>query len=128
MEYTFLLYFFFDHKQLYLVALEYVNKDLKDQDKNIVIAAVAQDGYALRWAGSIQKKNREVVMAAVSNYGHMLTSLSECQEEEAAFKNDQEIVMAAILQDGCALEGASELFKDNKKIVLIAVEKNGCMT
>ena len=101
---------------------------MKDQDKNIVIAAVAQDGYALRWAGSIQKKNREVVMAAVSNYGHMLTFLSEYQEEEAAFKNDQEIVMAAILQDGCALKGASELFKDNKKIVLIAVEKNGRTT
>ena len=39
-------------------------------DKSLVLAAVTQDGKALRYASGRMQDDKEVVLAAVSNWGN----------------------------------------------------------
>jgi hypothetical protein len=61
-------------------------------DKEVVIAAVKQDGYALYYASDSLKKDKEGVMAAVKRDGWALEYAS------GPLQNDKEVVMAARLQ------------------------------
>jgi len=99
-------------------ALRHASEELKN-DKEIVMAAVAQDGHALRHASKELKNDKEIVMAAVAQDGHALEYASK------ELKNDKEIVMAAVAQDGDALVYASEELKNDKEIVMAAVVQNG---
>ena len=63
-------------------------KDNKDRDE--VLAAVKQDGWALEYADESLKKDKEIVMAAVKQDGFAL------QYAATSLKKDKEIVMAAI--------------------------------
>ena len=48
------------------------NKIDRSSSKEVVMAAVAQDGHALEWASLKLKTDEEVVMAAVSQDGDAL--------------------------------------------------------
>jgi hypothetical protein len=82
-----------------------------------VLAAVRQNGWALRFASAELTKDREVVLAAVTRYAGAL-------EFAPTFQGDPEIVMEAVVQNGRALMFASEALRVDRKVVLAAVSEN----
>ena len=94
---------------------------LKEQkrDREIVLAAVSKDGDALRYAAEELKGDREIVLAAVSRYG---LALQHATEE---LKGNLEIVLASVSKDGRALEYVTEELKGDREIVLAAVSQDG---
>ncbi len=100
-------------------ALEYADESLK-QDREIVLAAVQQhDGSALEYADESLKQDREIVLAAVQQHCNAL------QFADGIFKKDREIVLAAVKESGWALEYADESLKQDREIVLAAVQQHG---
>ena len=99
-------------------ALRYADESLKN-NKEIVLAAVMQDGAALWNASSSLKNDKEVVLHAVKNDGMSLFFSS------IDLKNDKEVVLADVMENGSALCYASSLLKNNKEVVLHAVRKDG---
>jgi hypothetical protein len=67
-----------------------------------VLAAVQNDGSALRWASDDLAEDREVVLAAVQNDGGALRWASD------DLKEDREVVLAAVKNNGGALKCASD--------------------
>lgn len=66
------------------------------------------------------RDDKEVVLAAVSNYGGSLAYASD------RLKDDKEVVLRAIdKSDGYVLEYASDRLKDDKELALEAVKKSG---
>ena len=57
-------------------ALYYVSEDLRN-DRELVIAAVEQNGDALEYASEDLRNGRELVMKAVEQYGDALRYASE---------------------------------------------------
>ena len=99
-------------------ALEFADDSLK-KDKEIVIAAVKQDGLALQYADDIFKKDKEVVLEGAKNRGEALEFADD------SFKKDKEIVLEAVKAIGSALEFADDSLKKDKEIVLAAVKQDG---
>lgn len=69
----------------------------KRDDLTTVLAAVTQDGMALKYAGSALQANRDVVMAAVRQTGWALAFAAR------ELRADREIALAAVRQNGLAL-------------------------
>jgi hypothetical protein len=63
-------------------------------DREVVLAAVAQNGRALEHASAELQGDREVVLAAVAQDGHALKHAS------AELQGDREVVLAALAHDG----------------------------
>ena len=99
-------------------ALDDADESLK-KDKEIVLEAVKQAGGALSYADESLLKDREIVMAAVKSYGLALDDADE------SLKKDKEIVLEAVKQTGYALMYADELFQKDKEVVLVAVKSHG---
>ena len=99
-------------------ALEYASAELKS-DKEVVLAAVQQNGHALEYASAELKNDKEFVLAAVQQYG-----CSFCYAS-VELKSDKEFVLAAVQQNVNALEYASEELKNDKEFVLAAVQQAG---
>ena len=99
-------------------ALPYADKSLK-KDKEVVLAAVKQNGIALYYADESLKKDKEVVLSAVIQNGYALEYADE------SLKKDKEVVLSAVIQNGHALEYADESLKKDKEFVLAAVKQNG---
>jgi len=59
-------------------------------DKEVVLAAVKENGYALLYASEGMKNDKEVVLAAVKQNGNALQYASE------GMKNVKEVVLAAV--------------------------------
>jgi predicted patatin/cPLA2 family phospholipase len=87
--------------------LQFVNEDLQN-DKDIVFAAVIQNGVALRFASKELRNNKEVVLAAVKNEGWALTYVSD------ELRNDEDVVVAAVTRHGYMLEHVSEELKNDE--------------
>jgi hypothetical protein len=83
------------------------------------LAAVAQNGSALRHASEALRSDREVVLTAVAQNGSALRYASE------ALQSDREVVLAAVAQNGSALVCASEALQSDREVVLAAVAQNG---
>ena len=83
--------------------------------KEVALAAVAQEGWALRFASAGLTGDKEVVLAAVAQNGYALEFASE------GLKANKEVVLAAVHENGYALEFASEGLKADKEVVLAAV-------
>ena len=90
-------------------------------DKEVVLAAVAQDGAALQHASAKLKADKEVVLAAVAQNGNALEHAS------AKLKADKEVVLAAVTQNWRAWYCASDALKADKEVVLAAMAHNGLM-
>ena len=84
------------------VAMKRYNND----DKEVVMVAIAQNMHALEHASDSLKNDKEVVMAAIAQNGFALKYASD------ELKSDREIVMAAVTNNGLALEYA-ELKDEN---------------
>jgi hypothetical protein len=84
-----------------------------------VLAAVAQNGLALK-DGSVQlRADTEVVLAAVAQNGLALKDAS------AELWTDKEVVFAAVAQNGLALKYASAELRADTEVVLAAVAHDG---
>jgi hypothetical protein len=84
-------------------------------DREVVMAAVMENGPALFFASDRLKDDREIVMFAVRQNGYMLRHASD------RLKDDREIIMFAVRQNGNLLRLASDRLKNDKQVVLVAV-------
>ena len=87
-------------------------------DRDLVLAVVKDDGYALAHASKDLQADREIVLAAVSNNGSSLQYASD------DLRADKSIVLAALAEHGQPLRYASEALRDDKDVVLAAVQKS----
>jgi CxxC motif-containing protein len=99
--------------------LKYASAELRN-DKELVMVAVKNDHgcfgeNAYEYASSELKKDKEVVMAAVKNRASILEYVN------SELKNDKEVVMAAVKNSGSAIQYASEALKNDKEVVMTAV-------
>ena len=70
-------------------------------------------------ASAAHKNDKELVLAAVTQKGHLL----DCASKE--LQADNEVVLAAVAQDSRALVHAAEALRRDPTIVLAAVTQNG---
>jgi hypothetical protein len=98
-------------------ALQYASKELK-ADTEFMLAAVKQNGPSLWYASEELKDDREIVLAAVQQ------DVSALQFASEILKADNLFILEALQQDGLALAYASEKLKNNDEIVSAAVQKN----
>ena len=115
---------------------------LRHADHDVVVAAMAKDGYGIKHLSDHQKDYRRIVMAAVTQNGYALKYASR------RLRDDVYIVRAAAAQDGRALQFATarlrydrdillavlrsddsvslpRCFRDDDELVLAAVTRNG---
>jgi hypothetical protein len=97
--------------------LEYASAELKG-NRELVLAAVVQDGRALQYASAELQGDREVVLAAIGQNGMAL------EDASAELKGDREVVLAAVAQNGLALKHASAELRRNEGIVRAAVAQD----
>jgi len=90
-------------------------------DKEIVLAAVAQDGDAFSYVDKLDQmwKEKDFVLQMVKMQGSAL------QYAHTSLTADEEVVTAAILNKGSALQYAANQFKANKDVALAAVTNEG---
>ena len=103
-------------------ALQYADKSLQ-KDRKIVMAAVKQDSNTLQYADESLQKDRKIVMAAVKQKNSMDTNNHSLEFADKSLKKDKEIVMAAVKQNGLALEYADKSLKKDKEIFMVARKK-----
>ena len=82
-------------------------------DKEAVLAAVAQNGWALHDASPALRADRPVVLAAVAQNGWALRWAGP------GLRADTEVVLAAVRQDGEVLQWADE-FRADQNVMLAA--------
>ncbi|WP_044881509.1 DUF4116 domain-containing protein [Neochlamydia sp. EPS4] len=97
--------------------LELTQEEFKNY-KEIMLAAVKQNGLALQFASRELKEDKEVVLAAVKQNGLALQFASQ------ELKENKEVVLAAVKQNGLALQFVSEELKNGKDIVLAAGQED----
>ena len=113
--------------------LHYASEELR-KDRELVLEAVKQDGNAFPYASKELWKDKAVVLAAVKNAGNVLECIEDdCYYEDGTLNeeklknsmcNDREVVLAAVRQNGTALQFASEELRKDKEIALEAVKQD----
>lgn len=88
-------------------------------DKELVLAAVRQQGLALQHASPVLQADVEVVLAAVKQNGLALRSASR------TLRSDDGIILAAVMQNGLALEHARPSTCNGWAITVAAVMQCG---
>ena len=99
--------------------LEHASELLRN-DRALVLAALANDdgGHTcLRYVSEELRRDKELVLFAMRNGGWL--------EFVPFFKNDKDVVLAAVRGCGVSLEFASEACQHDKSIVLAAMQENG---
>ena len=99
-------------------ALRYASAALQ-ADRSVVMAAVQQNGNALQYASAALQADRIVVMAAAK------TSSEALMHSAAELKDDRDFVLAVVQRDGRALAHAPARLKEDKDVVLAAVAQRG---
>ena len=98
--------------------LQHADKKLRG-NKEIVLAAVRQNGEVLEYADKKLKNNKEVVLAAVTKDGSAL------RFADKKLKGDKKFVLAAVKKNGSALDYADDSLKKDKEVILVAVKNDG---
>jgi predicted methyltransferase len=109
---------FFDCDTKGLVALRRASEELRN-DKDIVLAAVKVEGFALQFASETLRNDKDVVLAAVKEHPDAFQFASE------TLRNNKGVVIAAVKQNGFVLQFASETLRNDKDVVLAAVKEHG---
>lgn len=89
------------------------------EEKKAVLYQVFQKGYNFSNLSSEWRNDRDVALAAVSNYGWAIQFFNE------NLRRDEELVKIAISNSGCAVNYVREYFGKNKEIGLLAVAQDG---
>mmetsp|Transcript_63368 Transcript_63368/g.117861 ORF Transcript_63368/g.117861 Transcript_63368/m.117861 type:complete len:232 (+) Transcript_63368:30-725(+) len=87
-------------------------------DREIVLAAVRQYGWALQFADEECQNDREIVLAAVQMHWAALLFAAETQ------RGDREIVLTAVQENWRALQHAADRCRNDRDLVLIAMEQD----
>jgi hypothetical protein len=96
------------------------------EDYNIVLAAVTNDGMVLKYVFNYEIKCEYYVDVEYHRGGRYTDIIEEIiNDDKKNFINNFEIVIAAVTQDGLALQYASEELKSDFEIVIAAVKQNG---
>ena len=74
---------------------------------------VGVDGISLKFGSSEQRNNKDIVLAAVNNYGESLFYAS------IELRNCKEVVIAAVSNNGYAIEYVGEKLKNDSEILAI---------
>jgi serine/threonine protein kinase len=98
--------------------LQHTSKELQN-DKETIVEAVKQDGWALEFASKELQNNKKVVLQTMKQNGRALEFASK------ELQNDKEVVLQAVKQDGSALKHASKELQNDKEFVLKAVKLYG---
>jgi hypothetical protein len=85
-------------------------------DREVVLAAVQQDGWELEFASEELQADREVVLASVRKDGWAL------DDTLLELRVDREVVLAAVRQSGEALKWAKPEFQADRKVLLTAID------
>jgi predicted DNA-binding ArsR family transcriptional regulator len=114
--------------------LKYFNSDIKS-DQEIVLAAVKENQHALRHASEKMIKNNiqfiKKAMKEVKSHSNLSKQLElncgdsiykNCSNE---LKQDRELCILAVNENGSNLKHAPDELKNDKEIVMIAVSKSG---
>lgn len=88
------------------------------RDKQMVLAAVSENGFAIRFSPEPLKRDREIVSAALQENGLALRSVPDL------LKDDEHVVLEAVQRDGLALRYASPRLKAHHAIVFPALQQN----
>lgn len=103
------------------LALQYVARHLRTTRRNITLRAVQQNGLALAYALDPVRLNEEVVFAAVRQNGNALMYATSYRLGH----QDYDLVMEAVKNKGRALRWAGWLKRDDENIVRAAVTDDG---
>ncbi|CAK9026178.1 Uncharacterized protein SCF082_LOCUS17376 [Durusdinium trenchii] len=98
-------------------ALEFASEKLR-ADREIVLLAVDEDPNAFQFASSELHADRDVMLAAVQRNGLAL------QFAVDELRDDEELVKAAVSHEGLALRYASSRCQADRQIALIAVDND----
>ena len=97
-------------------ALKFASEALRN-DKEVVLAAVKQNGYALHFASEKLKNNKDFVLDCIKQHPHFSYTIGRLTSTiSKQLSNDKDVIMAAVNNYGLALEYASERLKDDKKL------------
>jgi hypothetical protein len=100
--------------EVFLVAVK-----TKDDSKQHMLAAVEQDGMAIKYASDDLKADHEIVLAAVKQDGWALEFASK------ELRADRVIVLAAVKHVSWALQYASKELRADREIVIVALKYDG---
>ena len=89
----------------------------------LALAAVQQDGMALRLQNKLIRRDRGIVLAAVKQNGMALQFADPDRQEN--LNRDREIVMTAVGSNGLALEFVDYSLRRDRDVVLLAVRSHG---
>lgn len=87
----------------------------KKRNKNVVLSAVSNNGLVLEFSHKHQK-DKEVVLEAVRNNGFALKFADE------ELKDDEEVVLEAVRNNGLVLEFASDRLKNDEDIAFESIK------
>ena len=86
-------------------------------DKAVVLAAVTQNYCALKYASKALQGDKEVILAAVTQNCWVLKNVSP------ELQGDREVVLAAVNNDGYALEYTSQELRADREVCLVATRQ-----
>ena len=87
-------------------------------DEEVVLGAVRQDGYGLKYASRGLRGTKGIVMAAVSQAGNSL------QFAHKTIRRDREVVLCAVGNNGLALQWADVSLQEDLEVVRVALRQN----
>jgi len=102
----------------YGYALESASKELQN-DKEVVQEAVKSNGNSLQFASKELQSDKKVVLEAVKSTGNALKFASK------ELQSDKEVVLEAVKNYGYAIEYASKELQNDKQVILEAVKSDG---
>jgi len=88
------------------------------RDREMVLAAVSENGLALRYSPEPLKRDREIISASLQENGLALRDVPEL------LRDDEHVVLEAVQRNGLALRYASARLKANHGIVFPALHQN----
>lgn len=102
------------------IPIDYKNLDEKwKRDKDVAIAAVKANCYALKYFHNDLKNDKDVLLAALDR------NLTVLQSIDDDLKKDRNFFFEVIKKVPILLRDAHQDLKDDKELVLAAVERNG---
>ena len=89
------------------------------KDKDVVYAAMVEDGDNLEFADDSLKKDKKIILPLVKDFTGILCHVGE------SLKSDREVVLAAVINDASNFKFVDDSLRKDKEFVLDALKKVG---
>ena len=103
----------------YGINLEYLSSNLR-KDREVVLAAVTNSGHNLEYASEELRDDNEIVHLAIKNSGYEVFKYASDR-----LKNDKPFILKILTYFSYSLYFVSETLCDDREVVLTAVKHNG---